>query len=99
MNAGNDIIHQQHRLRIMAALDNDPDPLDFGTLKTISGATDGNLGTHLQRLEAAGYIAVNKQNIGRRTRTWVSITPEGHRAFQRHVSFLNDIIGDWRNDK
>ena len=94
MSASNDIIHQQHRLRIMAALESDRDPLDFATLKSVSGATDGNLGTHLQKLEGAGYIAMTKEMVGRRARTWISITPEGRRAFRAHVAFLNDILGN-----
>ncbi len=85
-------IHQPHRLRIMAALDNDPEPLDFATLKAISGATDGNLGAHLQTLEKAGLIAISKEVIGRRNRTWASLTVSGRQAFREHVSFLEDII-------
>ncbi len=92
MNRCHEIIHQQHRLRIMAALDNDPEPLDFATLKAISGATDGNLGAHLQTLEKAGFISISKEIIGRRTRTWVSITIMGRQAFREHVGFLEDII-------
>ncbi|GAA5045497.1 transcriptional regulator [Erythrobacter westpacificensis] len=92
MTLGNEIIHQQHRLRIMAALDGDPEPLDFATLKSISGATDGNLGAHLQTLEKAGYISLEKEAVGRRNRTWASLTPEGKRAFRDHVAFLEDIL-------
>lgn len=76
----------------MAALDNDPEPLDFATLKTISGATDGNLGAHLQTLEKAGFISVIKEAVGRRSRTWVSLTVSGRQAFREHVAFLEDII-------
>lgn len=54
MSAPDEIIHQSHRLRIMAALDVDPDSLDFSRLKSIAGATDGNLGAHLATLEKAG---------------------------------------------
>ena len=92
MNKSNDIIHQQHRLRIMAALYNQPEPLDFSMLKSISGATDGNLGAHIQTLEKAGYVDVDKEPIGRRTRTWVSISATGKRAFREHLTFLEDII-------
>jgi DNA-binding MarR family transcriptional regulator len=76
----------------MAALDNDPEPLDFATLKAISGATDGNLGAHLQTLEKAGLISISKEAIGRRNRTWVLLTISGRQAFREHVSFLEDII-------
>lgn len=92
MTTGNEIIHQQHRLRIMAALASDSDPRDFASLKAISGATDGNLGAHLQTLERAGYITVTKEAIGRRSRTWAALTPEGRRAFRDHVAFLEDLL-------
>ncbi len=92
MKQCHEVIHQQHRLRIVAALDSDPEPLDFATLKAISGATDGNLGAHLLTLEKAGLISISKEMIGRRTRTWVSLTAEGRLAFREHVAFLEDII-------
>lgn len=92
MTTGDEIIHQQHRLRIMAALDSDPEPLDFATIKAISGATDGNLGAHLQTLEKAGYITLTKEAVGRRSRTWVSPTTSGTRAFHDHVGFLKDVL-------
>jgi len=34
--------------------------IDFTRLKAILETTDGNLGTHLDALEKAGYIAVDK---------------------------------------
>ena len=34
--------------------------IDFTRLKPILETTDGNLGTHLDALEKAGYIAVDK---------------------------------------
>lgn len=92
MSAGNEIIDQQHCLRLMAALGADPEPLDFATLKAISGATDGNLGAHLQTLERAGNVAVTKQAVGRRSRTWFALTAAGRRACAEHVTFLKQIL-------
>lgn len=90
----NEIIHQTTRLRILAALDGEPfgTQLDFARLKAIAQATDGNLGAHLATLEKAGYIAIEKEPVGRRTRTLVSITGEGRRAFVAHLAFLRDIV-------
>lgn len=86
------IVHQQHRLRIMAALDNERGRLDFSTLKAISGATDGNLGAHLNTLETAGYIAVEKEAVGARQRSWVRLTAAGSGAFRGHVAYLQSLI-------
>ncbi|MFM9828348.1 MAG: transcriptional regulator [Sphingomonas sp.] len=90
--APDELIHQSTRLKLMAALEANPEPLDFSRLKAISGATDGNLGAHLGTLEGAGYVAVDKQAIGKRTRSLVAITPSGRAAFHRHLAYLRAII-------
>ena len=50
-----DIIHQPLRLRIMAALNALPagTGLEFAKLKKLTGATDGNLGAHIETLAKA----------------------------------------------
>jgi Winged helix DNA-binding domain len=56
MSNGNDIIHQAMRLKIMAALNAlapKQTSIEFTRLKTLVGATDGNLGAHLETLEKA----------------------------------------------
>ncbi|WP_174254926.1 transcriptional regulator [Acidisphaera sp. S103] len=94
MTDGNPIIHQATRLRIMAALNKlGPDAaLDFTRLKVILETTDGNLGTHLDALEKAGYIAVDKSFEGRKPKTRVKATAAGRRAFAEHVAYLREII-------
>ena len=89
-----EIVHQPVRLKIMAALDAEPasGPLDFARLKGVSGATDGNLGSHLNTLENAGYVAVTKEPAGKRFRTLVSITPDGRTAFRGHLAYLQGIL-------
>ena len=95
MEAHDEIIHQPIRLRIMAALTSagcDPEGLDFTRLKSLTGATDGNLGAHIDHLSRAGYVEVTKAFVGRRPRTTVKATAEGRAAFARHVGFLRAII-------
>lgn len=88
-------IHQTVRLRIMAAL-NALEPgeqgLDFAQLKTMTGATDGNLGSHLETLAKAGYVAVEKSFVDRKPKTRVTATRAGRRAFTDHVAFLKSVI-------
>ena len=58
-----DIIHQPLRLKIMAALNALPATaagLEFSKLKKLTGATDGNLGAHIETLAKAGYVAVER---------------------------------------
>jgi DNA-binding MarR family transcriptional regulator len=90
------VIHQPVRLRIMAALDTlgPKDQLDFRYLKDLLAVTDGNLGSHLQRLEEAGYIEVHKTFVGRRPRTFVSATSRGRYALQEHVQALHEILAE-----
>jgi len=66
MAAPDDVIHQPVRLRVMAALSADGEGLDFTQLKKLTGATDGNLGAHLDHLARAGYVEVTKAFVGRR---------------------------------
>ncbi len=90
----NPLIHQPTRLRIMAALVgmDEGDKADFTFLRDLLGLTDGNLSVHIQRLEEAGYVAVEKTFVGRRPRTWIWAAPEGRAAFAAHVDALERII-------
>jgi DNA-binding MarR family transcriptional regulator len=89
-----DIIHQPLRLKIMAALNAMPAAagLDFSRLKKLTGATDGNLGAHIETLSKAGYVAVEKAFVGKKPQTMVSATAAGRGAFARHVAYLKEII-------
>jgi len=89
-----EIIHQPLRLRIMAALTALPDAqgLDFTRLKKLTGATDGNLGAHIETLSKAGYVAVEKAFVGKKPQTTVTATAAGRGAFARHVAMLQEII-------
>lgn len=88
------IIHQPARLRIMAALKVLPPSaqLEFVRLKAIVGATDGNLGAHLVTLEQAGYLALQKDFVGRKPRTRARLTAAGRRALEQYVAFLRAIV-------
>ena len=89
-----EIIHQPVRLRIMAALNALPEDaqIDFKALRDLLQVTDGNLATHLRKLEDAGYIVVEKTFVGRRPRTYIALTPKGRQAFAEHVQVLREIL-------
>jgi DNA-binding MarR family transcriptional regulator len=95
MEGPDDVIHQPVRLRVMAALTalaRDEEGLDFVRLKSLTGATDGNLGAHLDQLARAGYVDVTKAFVARRPRTTVKASQKGRAVFARHVAFLKAII-------
>jgi len=102
MSSGNDVIHQAMRLRIMAALNalgTRAAALEFTRLKALVGATDGNLGAHLETLEKAGYITVEKRFEERKPQTRVRMSPAGRRAFAEHVAYLREIIDSSQSEQ
>ena len=94
MSGGNDIIHQAVRLKIMAALNvlQPEAAIEFTRLRALVEATDGNLGAHLDTLERAGYVAIEKRFEGRKPQTRIKATPAGRRAFAEHVAYLREIL-------
>jgi DNA-binding MarR family transcriptional regulator len=91
----NELIHQTVRLKILAVLAGlkaDAE-VDFMFLRDQLAVTNGNLGAHLEKLESAGYIKVRKTFVGRKPRTFVSMTTAGRRAFEDHVEALKGIMG------
>jgi DNA-binding MarR family transcriptional regulator len=94
MDGPDEIIHQSMRLRICATLNALPggELLEFNRLKSLLGATDGNLATHLGALEKANYIAIEKDFVGKKPRTRMVLTRTGRKAFERHVVYLKDLL-------
>jgi len=89
-----EIIHQPVRLRIMATLRALPggERIEFVRLRSIVQATEGNLGAHITALEHAGYIAVEKDFVGRKPRTRITMTRTGRAAFDAYVAYLRGIL-------
>ncbi len=85
------VIHERTRLAIVAALAAQS-PLSFRDLKTLLGATDGNLSVHARRLEEAGYVAAAKSFEGRIPRTQYRLTADGRRAFERYLDHLEALV-------
>lgn len=53
--------------------------------------SDSVLSKQMNTLERAGYVKVHKAFIGKRARTWLSLTKEGRRTFERHLAALRSI--------
>ncbi|NUW36610.1 transcriptional regulator [Nonomuraea sp. SMC257] len=49
------------------------------------------LSKNVAYLETAGYVEVRKGFVGKRPRTWLSLTPAGLEAFNRHTAALHAI--------
>ena len=94
------IIHQPVRMNIMAALFALPpgEMIEFVRLKALVKATEGNLGAHIQTLEEAGYVAVEKDFQNNRPRTRIRITRQGLRALEDYVAYLRAILDPQAKD-
>ena len=62
------LLHERGRLAIVSVLAAAPE-LTFTELRDTLEMTDGNLSVHLQKLEEKGYVAIDKQFVGRRPQT------------------------------
>jgi DNA-binding transcriptional ArsR family regulator len=85
------VIHDRTRLAILAALAAS-ETLSFTELKTITGATDGNLSVHARRLEDAGYVLCEKTFAGRTPRTEYQLSAAGRRAFEKYLDHMDALI-------
>lgn len=94
MNGGaqlDEVVHQRNRLAILAVLE-EASKAEFGFLQTTLDLTPGNLSRHLEILESAGYVAIEKGYSGKRPRTWVRITKSGRAALRAEVAALRSLL-------
>ena len=85
------LIHERMRLGIVSALAVN-ERLTFNELKSMLGATDGNLSVHARKLEDAGYVKCSKAFEGRTPRTEYALTPVGRRALARYLDHMEALI-------
>lgn len=79
------------RLGILATLI-PGEPVSFSALKAATSLSDGNLHAQTRKLEAAGYIEINKIRKGKRTLTEFCITTLGRERLQLHIMKLQKIL-------
>lgn len=68
------------------------DSLDFTSLKEFLDVTDGNLATHIKKLEKENFIQSEKSFIDNKPNTRYSMTAEGESAFKKHLAILEQVI-------
>ena len=84
------IIHEPARLRILTLLAG-VDEADFNFLLNTLGLTKGNLSSHMDKLEKAGYVHVVKSFNGRIPHTDFSVTEDGMVALKKYWEGLDAI--------
>ena len=91
LNAVDDIIHGRLRMGIMAYL-SAVNPASFPELLEKTGTSNGNLSTHLTKLENAGFVKQEKGFNGKRPQTLVHVTPEGRKAWIDYLEAMRKIL-------
>jgi len=84
------VIHEPARLVIMTLLWAIPEA-DFLYLQRESGLTQGNLSSHLARLEQARYVLIEKTFKGKYPLTICSLTGKGREAFQSYAQKMRAV--------
>ena len=83
----------EHRVRLaICVLLSKHDAMSFSRLKRVLEETDGSLGTHLRKLENAGYLSIEKTFRDRRPVTWYTLTPAGRTRLMDHITNLTRLI-------
>ena len=86
-----DVIHGRLRLGVMAYLST-VSPVPFVELKAKVNATDGNLSTHLSKLEEASYVRIEKKFEGKKPLTLVHLTAKGRTAWIEYLNRIQALI-------
>ncbi len=86
-----EVIHGRLRLGVMAYL-SAVNPASFVDLAKQVATTNGNLSTHLTRLENAGYVRQEKGFKGKRPQTLVHLTQDGRKAWIRYLATMKQLL-------
>jgi len=85
------LIHAPIRLAILTVLSTAPSA-DFNQLKQCTGASDGNLSTHLLKLEQGGLIDVEKRFSGKKPQTLCRISQKGRHDLSQYLKELQKLL-------
>lgn len=85
------LLHQAVRSKLISLLIANEE-LPFKALKELLEVTDGNLSSHLTKLEKEDYVRIEKTFEGKRPKTIVHITEQGRKAFGLYIEALKTFI-------
>ena len=88
----NPVVHGRVRLALLSLLSG-VEEAEFTWLREKTGATDGNLGAQLLKLEEARYVSVKKKFVMRKPQTLYRITEAGRDALSEYVQALKKLLG------
>jgi DNA-binding PadR family transcriptional regulator len=87
----NPVVHGKLRLALLTLLTG-VEEADFTWLREKTGASDGNLGAQLLKLEDAGYVTVEKRFVQRKPQTLYRMTDAGRAALTEYVRALRQLL-------
>jgi len=85
------LVHEPARFALMAALCVVRDA-DFVFLLAQTGLTKGNFASHMDKLEQAGYVDIEKTFVDRTPRTLYKLTRKGRRALHVYRNTMLDLL-------
>lgn len=87
-----EVLSNKIRLGIVSIMMSLEQDADFTYLRDRLELTDGNLSTHIKKLEEEGYITSAKSFVNKKPRTTYALTKKGRKAFELHIAVLEKII-------
>lgn len=87
------IIHAPARLMVLTYL-YVVESANYVFLMRLTGLTWGNLATHLNKLEEAGYVEVQKSFNGKKPQSILRMTEQGRAAFKAYKKSLRQVLDD-----
>lgn len=91
LNGLNRLIHEPARLTLMAFL-YVVESGDYTFLMSETEMTWGNLSAHLNKLQEAGYVEIEKGYKGKKPNTMVRLTESGREAFKAYRQGLRQAL-------
>lgn len=85
------LVHQPTRLQIFAYLYRHGETA-FPALVDALDVTQGNLASHIEKMEEADAVRVEKEFVDRKPRTTYELTDLGREQFEAHVQTLEGLI-------
>jgi DNA-binding MarR family transcriptional regulator len=83
-------IQHPTRLTVMAFLSGCLEA-EFAAVRDYAQVSDASVSRIVSVLQDAGYVKVRKGYVGKRPRTWLSLTGEGRQALAGHLDALHTI--------
>ncbi|MFB6141265.1 MAG: transcriptional regulator [Halosimplex sp.] len=87
------LVHQPTRLQIFAYLYRHGET-SFTDLTEALDVTEGNLASHIEKMEDADCVVVEKEFVDRRPQTTYELTDLGREKFEEHIGTLEALIDD-----